>query len=421
MQKLWTKNFTIITIGSAISMLGNAVAGFAMGLLVFDNTGSTFLYALFMVCNALPKIALPLFIGPWLDRFSRRKVIYTLDFFSSAFYLLFAAILYMDWFNYGMYLILCTFVGGVDSMYAVAYDSFYPTLITKGNYSRAYSISSLLYPLASTAMVPLAGWCYETIGLIPLFLFNAVTFCIAAIMETRIDAVESHIVQSGETADEQPGIVRVKNKLHFKDYITDLKHGMKYLKHEKGLSTITMYFSLNALTGAAISVLTMPYFKSDPALGISLYTLLVATCTFGRLIGGIVHYRYQPPARVKFTIAIVVYILVSLMDATYLFMPTVIMFVFQFLLGATAVTSFNIRISGTQNYLPDSMRGRFNGIFQMFTMSGTIIGQLIFGAVGEFFPARNIIFMSMISNIVFVFFTMLRNGEAVKEIYNKTV
>ena len=26
-QKLWTKNFTIITIGSAISMLGNMVAG----------------------------------------------------------------------------------------------------------------------------------------------------------------------------------------------------------------------------------------------------------------------------------------------------------------------------------------------------------------------------------------------------------
>ena len=41
-NRLWTRDFTIITLGSVISMLGNDAAGFAMSLLVLDYTGSGF-------------------------------------------------------------------------------------------------------------------------------------------------------------------------------------------------------------------------------------------------------------------------------------------------------------------------------------------------------------------------------------------
>ena len=87
MQKLWTKNFTIITLGTVVSMLGNAISGFAIGLLVLDYTDSTFLFALFMVVYNLPKIIMPMLAGPYLDNFSRARVIYSLDFLSSALYL----------------------------------------------------------------------------------------------------------------------------------------------------------------------------------------------------------------------------------------------------------------------------------------------------------------------------------------------
>ena len=72
--KLWTKNFTLITLGTVVSMLGNAIAGFALGLLVLDYTGSTFLYALFEVAYNLPKIVAPTFAGPFLDNFSNKII-----------------------------------------------------------------------------------------------------------------------------------------------------------------------------------------------------------------------------------------------------------------------------------------------------------------------------------------------------------
>ena len=43
---LWTRDFTIITLGSVVSMLGNAMSGFALSLLVLDYTESSQLYAL---------------------------------------------------------------------------------------------------------------------------------------------------------------------------------------------------------------------------------------------------------------------------------------------------------------------------------------------------------------------------------------
>ena len=46
---LWTKNFTILSLGTVVSTLGNAVSGFAICLLVLDYTGSTLLYAVFNV------------------------------------------------------------------------------------------------------------------------------------------------------------------------------------------------------------------------------------------------------------------------------------------------------------------------------------------------------------------------------------
>ena len=58
-QKLWTRDFTIITVGTIVSMLGSALTGFAVGLLVLDYTGSTFLYAVYIVAFNAPKVFMP--------------------------------------------------------------------------------------------------------------------------------------------------------------------------------------------------------------------------------------------------------------------------------------------------------------------------------------------------------------------------
>ena len=121
--RLWTRDFTIITLGTVVSMLGNAVSGFAISLLVLDYTGSVFLYTLYMVVYNLPKVVMPLVAGPYLDTYSRKRAIYTLDFISSALYLGIFLLLRADLFSYGPFLALCFVIGCIDSTYSVAYES----------------------------------------------------------------------------------------------------------------------------------------------------------------------------------------------------------------------------------------------------------------------------------------------------------
>ena len=69
-NKLWTKDFTTITLGSVVSMMGNSIAGFAMSLFVLDYMESTLLYAIYIFLYTLPQIAAPIISGPLMDRFS---------------------------------------------------------------------------------------------------------------------------------------------------------------------------------------------------------------------------------------------------------------------------------------------------------------------------------------------------------------
>jgi MFS family permease len=403
-KPLWTRNFTILTLGTVVSMLGNAVAGFAIGLLVLDYTGSTLLYAVFMVAYNLPKIVMPSLAGPYIDRFSRVKVIYTLDFISTVLYLVIYGVLSIGFFNYPVMLILCIVIGSIDSVYQVAYDSLYPTLISEGNFSKAYSISSMIYPL-SAVMVPVAAWFYENIGLEPLFLFNAATFLVAAIFETRIKTTETHL--SGETI-----------AYSARRYIDDFREGLGYLKKEKGLLIITAYFIVNTFIFNGTGTLVLPYFKATPELGVLMYTYVMGFSVLGRMIGGFAHYHFKYPTHLKFLIAFCVYVLISLIEASYLFVPIIAMMAFMFATGLLSVTSYNIRISSTQNHVPNELRGRFNGTFQMLTTLGGILGALIAGALGDIFPMRIVICAFGLLGAVCAVAIMLPGREHVKGIYN---
>lgn len=407
-QKLWTKNFIIITVGTIISMLGNAIAGFALAVLILELTDSSFAFALYLTLNNIPRLIVPMIAGTFLDRFSRVKVVYCLDFLSAFVYLFIFLGLKFNFLNFSSFLILAVLIGTIDSIYSVAYDSLYPSFITPGNFSKAYSISSMIYPIAAF-MTPVAAFVHESIGLEILFLFNAFAFLIASIFEMLLDRDEMHL---------QKGVKIFK----FKDFRNEYKSGLKYVFVEKGILTITLYFFMNSLfQTSATQALEMPYFKANPNLGYTLFTFVSTANVLGRFIGGMIHYRFSFKTEQKFNIAMFVYVIICFTNGLMLFMPFKLMLVVSFLTGIFSVTSFNIRISSTQAYVPDGIRGRFNGTFQMMSTSGVILGQLMWGVLGEKMAAPYLILIGNMMTLLLTFVIVYRRREHVKPIYNSAV
>ena len=403
---LWTRDFKIITLGSVISMFGNAMAGFAVSLFVLDYTDTPFYYALYVFLYTLPQLAAPLIAGPLMDRFSRRKTIYSLDFLSAGIYLLMGLVIHLGLFRFWLLAVLTLVIGTINSTYQVAYESFYPLLITEGNYSRAYSIAGTLETL-SAVMIPVSLFLYKQFGLAPLLLVNGLCFLGAALCETRIRDVEK-----------ERGLADAKN-YSLSAYWNDAKDGVRYLWSEKGLLCVTLYFVFSAFAGGAEGVITLPYFKGTFENGEWLYMTVWGFSVAGRAIGGLLQYKIKYPAAIKYGLALAVYGVIDVLAGSYLFLPLGGMRIACFLVGLLGVTSYTIRASATQSYVPDERKGRFNGAFIMLTTSGSLLGELLAGACTAFLPMRTVLALFMGITLVAALVIVGGGKKHVKPLYNR--
>ena len=63
-KTLWTGDFSRITIATVLSAIGGEAMNLPLSLLVFQETQSTRLAAILLVCGMLPDIVLPVLIAP---------------------------------------------------------------------------------------------------------------------------------------------------------------------------------------------------------------------------------------------------------------------------------------------------------------------------------------------------------------------
>ena len=405
---LWTRDFTIITLGSVVSMVGNSLSGFAMSLMVLDYTSSSLFYAIYIMVFTLPQLIVPVFSGAILDRFSRKKTIYTLDYISSILYLAVGLLLFNGWFNYPLFALFVFILGSIQSIYQVAYQSFYPMLITEGNFSKAYSVASMLESV-TVFIVPVSTLVYNVFGIGPLMLANALCFFIAATVETRIKTEEKYVTDQKATEE--------KNKIH--QMLSDTKKGFEYLWQEKGLFFIALYFLFSSISGGASNVIYLPYMKANFAHGEYYYLLFGGFMMLGRVITSSWHYRNKLPVNKKFLITFIVYTTLSLINGALLYLPLTIMFILGFIQGCMGVTSYTIRISATQSYVPDEKKGRFNGAFNMLSVLGCLIGEGIAGVLSELMDMRLVVVL--VEVVVFASAVLIMGGgrKSVAPIYNR--
>ena len=226
-NSLWSKNFTIITWGTVISAIGGVGLNFALSVLIYDKTSSTMLTAIFASVSMIPNFVLPLFLGPLIDRFPRRKIIYFSDFLMSTIFFIIAYITRDGFFDYTFYLFVSLLVSINGVIYSITYESFFPELIPEGQIQKGYAVSSLIYPTVNTIMFPIAALIFEQYGVSFIFLIEAILLFIAACFETQIRIDE-------------------KSVQHHKSQLTSfkgmIKEGIDYLKSEQGILSVFVFF-----------------------------------------------------------------------------------------------------------------------------------------------------------------------------------
>ena len=160
-QTLWTREFTRITAATALGAAGGIISQFALSFLVFDETGSTLAAALVVAIQLIPMVLLPLVVAPMMDRLPRKPFLVWGDLLNGVCYAGAGLFLLHSSFSYIAYLAFSLLVSCLGAFDELAYNSFYPLLLPKGQEERAYTVSAMLYPILKVLMMPLAAVLYE--------------------------------------------------------------------------------------------------------------------------------------------------------------------------------------------------------------------------------------------------------------------
>lgn len=438
---IWNKNFAIVVIGSFISMMGYTCASFALSLLVYDESNQVLMFALTQVAAMLARLIMPMVAGTYFDRHSRGRAIYKLDYGYTFIFALVTALLYFDSFPYWMFIFVSLIIGAIDGVYMVAFDSVFPLLTTTKTARKAFSINSMLYPIASIITMPITLLFYEKIGAMTIFFVSTILFAITATVETQIKFREPHMMvfqpeeqmklppspKEIELTEQGINIVEQQERKEKSDFFGDFKEGVRYILSERGLLAITMYFFIISICNGAYSTLVLPYFRSSDTWllfntnidGMMVYIFIFGASTLGRLVGANVQYRVKFNKDKRFNVAMTVYIVTNALYIILFHLPVYMMIFIMLMEGALSVTSYNIRISSTQQYVPDRKRGRFNGVFLFFNVLGAILGQLVAGAIGDIgWNVPLIISVIFAFNLLSVFAIVLPARKQISLIYN---
>ena len=372
--KLWTRNFRLVILASAMGTLGSIAGGFALAFLVFDETGSTLASALIVAIQLIPYLLLPVLIAPFMDRVPRKSFLVAGDAANAVLLAGMGIWLLFFQFSYVGYLavsLLLSCLGAVDEL---AFTSIYPELIPEGAEQKGYAVSSMLYPVLKVVMTPLAAVLLDAIGVAWILIAQSGLSLAAAITESYIRLDETERKQ--------------RTPYSLGAWIEDIQEAVQYLKKERGLRSIYEYMAVTNGVANGFSPILVAFFRTFPGYTAAMYSAFSVVEFAGRTIGSTIQYRVKIPEEKRYGFTFFVYQFYEAMDMCLLWLPYPLMLVNRGICGFLGSNSAILRETTVQRYIPERLRSRVNAFNGVLLTVGSSVFSLLMGFLGEILDYR---------------------------------
>ena len=372
--KLWTRNFRLVILASAMGTLGSIAGGFALAFLVFDETGSTLASALIVAIQLIPNLLLPILIAPVMDRLPRKSFLVAGDAANAVLLAGMGIWLLLFDFSYVGYLAISLLLSCLGAIDELAFTSIYPELIPEGAEEKGYAVSSMLYPVLKVIMTPLAAVLLDTIGVAWILIAQSGLSLAAAVTESCI------LLDETERKQHTPYTPRA--------WIEDIREAVQYLKKERGLRSIYGYMAVTNGVSSGFSPILVAFFRTFPGLTAAMYSSFSVVEFAGRTIGSAMQYRIKIPAKKKYGFTFFVYQFYEAMDMCLLWLPYPLMLINRGICGFLGSNSAILRSAAVQRYIPEKLRSRVNAFIGVLLTVGSSIFSLLMGFLGEILDYR---------------------------------
>lgn len=407
-EKLWTRDYSLLMLSTVLSAIGGEAIVFPMSLLAFDETQSTLLSAIVLILSFAPDIFFGLLIAPLVERWPKKRTVITLDLLSLGLYLALGLFLQFQRFSYAGMLLFTLLTSCLSIVYNLAYQAWLPDIIPPGLEQKGNAVGSAIYPFITMFMAPISGWYYSRFGIADLFLAVSLLLFFSILLEAGI----RHSGMPGSLEAEEPQAVST-----LREYAKTLREGFHYFLGEKGLRNIGFYQGITNGVSAGITQMTQYYFQTQPLLGVVLLGTLTTAQMLGRVLGGMLQYRFLIPRQRRFPFTCLVYTIYDICDMVLLYLPYPLMLAVKFLTGGLGISTVIIRSTAYQNYIPREMRARAAAINHFLFSLWMVIFQLLSGLFGERLPYRLVNLGLGVFGLSAVFLLIIARSQENRPVY----
>jgi MFS family permease len=369
-RSLRHRNFRLFFSGQLVSLIGTWMQNVGQAWLVLELTHSSFKLGVVSALQFLPMLFLSFFAGPFIDYFSKRKII----IFTQTALMLLAFILalldFSDAVRYWHIVILATLLGIVNTIDMPARQSFIIEMVGKEDLMNAIAMNSSIFNAARAVGPAIAGLLIGAAGTAVCFFVNGLSFLAVlwGLLLMRFDEPPS------------PG----PRSYHV---IEDITEAIRYIRETPVVMIAIVLVAVVSIFGTNFNVLVPVFSRQELHRDAAAFGFLMSSFGVGALIGAVslaALSRHGP----KF------YILLGGGLALSLFL---ILIGFQKSYGLTAlllalsgwsmVTFFGMANTTVQLNTEDRLRGRVMSVYTLSFGGLTPFGSLFAGSVAHLIKA----------------------------------
>jgi MFS family permease len=275
------RTFLLIWFGQLVSLTGSGLTGFAIGVWVFLETGSTTLFALIQLVSTLPNILIGPLSGALVDRWDRRKAMLFSDTGSAFCTLIIFILLSLGKLELWHIYILLTISSSFATLQWPAYSAAMTLLVPKKQLGRANGLVQLAEGVAQILAPVTAGVLIGIILLQGVIMIDLATFLFAffTLVIVRIPKpVKSEEGQAGKGS-----------------ILKEAFYGWTFIRTRAGLFALLLFFALMNFFSSIGTVLFTPLVLSlsTPAV----LGLLTSIAGLGFLTGSLIMSVWGGPKR----------------------------------------------------------------------------------------------------------------------------
>jgi predicted MFS family arabinose efflux permease len=352
-----------------MSLVGSALSSFALGVWLYQATGSAVKLGLVFACALIPTVLASPIAGPLVDRWGRRRALLVSNCGAMAVALVLAVLLathsFAAWVVYPATIIAALF----RSLQVPAFGSAVPLLVPKRHIGRANGMMQLATAASQVLSPVIAGYLLLAIKLKGIILIDCVSFGVA-VLTLLVIRIPNPPPPQDEVPGAEPGTL-----------LGSFARGWDYVAARRGLVSLMILFGALCFYCGFVDVLYVPIvlaFSSTGALG----TVLTAGGA-GMVAGSLAMSVWGGPSR-RTTGVLGFAVLLGasiILGAARPSIPLIAVASFVFL-GSTSLLEGCYQ-SIWQTKIEPSMQGRVLALQNMVTLAPQVASYLLVGVLAD--------------------------------------